>query len=337
MPEGPEVRRYADALAAVLDGERVLDIAARTRNAKMWLQEHREELIGRRIEAVRSRGKHLVIRFEEGYYAHSHLMMWGRWQILAKEMAEGGGPREPLKPDRRERARIEVANFYAILMSAPIFELGQGDPLEASANLAGLGPDALPYKEEPAFDKSEFLRRLQSPGHSERTIGSALLDQEIVCGLGNYLRAEILFVCRIDPWRLVRDLTASQLAKLAREVPRLTRQAYENGGVTVTAEAQQRMMSDESLVYQPGKEIGTRHWVFRRTNLPCLQCGNPVRQQRQMVWNDEEGERTRIVYFCPACQRTSVELPPVRKKARAAKATGGAKATGQAKTRELTS
>jgi formamidopyrimidine-DNA glycosylase len=65
------------------------------------------------------------------------------------------------------------------------------------------------------------------------------------------------------------------------------------------------MASDPSLVYQPGREYGTRHMVFRRTNLPCLRCGEKIRQLRQRTSQAEtdEEERTRIVYFCAKCQK----------------------------------
>jgi endonuclease VIII len=68
--------------------------------------------------------------------------------------------------------------------------------------------------------------------------------------------------------------------------------------------------SDPSLVYQPGREYGTRHMVFRRTNLPCLICNEPIRQLRQatQMQNDEEEERTRIVYFCANCQGVDLEI-----------------------------
>ena len=66
------------------------------------------------------------------------------------------------------------------------------------------------------------------------------------------------------------------------------------------------MSGDPSLVYQQGREYGTRHLVFRRTNLPCLRCGEKIKQLRQPTYNsggnEEEEERTRIVYFCPQCQ-----------------------------------
>ena len=51
--------------------------------------------------------------------------------------------------------------------------------------------------------------------------------------------------------------------------------------------------------------------MFRRTNLPCLRCGETVKQLRQKTYNteaaEEAEERTRIVYFCAKCQKVDVD------------------------------
>jgi formamidopyrimidine-DNA glycosylase len=218
-------------------------------------------------------------------------MMWGRWQTF--------GPIELPEKDRRERARIVVEGAAAILLSAPIFNVGEGDPYDKIEILPTLGPDALPYRGR--FNRKEFLRRLLE--HKDETIGAALLNQGIVAGLGNYLRAEVLFNCKLNPWLTAGELTQRNLNCLSITIPRLTRDAYERGA-TAADEDRKRMASDPSLVYQPGREYGTRHLVFRRTNLPCLRCGEKIRQLRQktMQNQDDEEERTRIVYFCAKCQ-----------------------------------
>jgi formamidopyrimidine-DNA glycosylase len=94
----------------------------------------------------------------------------------------------------------------------------------------------------------------------------------------------------------------------------MAQRAYATGGFTVSDEARTRLINDPSLVYTPGSEYGTRHYVFRRTNLPCLVCGITIRQLRQVTQSDEEGEKTRIIYFCPTCQETNVELKKSKSK-----------------------
>jgi formamidopyrimidine-DNA glycosylase len=300
MPEGPEVRKYADALDNALSGRALVSLEARTKEARKWLHENEQRLRGRKVERVVSHGKHLLGYIEGGFFFHSHLMMWGRWFTVGPNKGRGKSKLlEVPEKDRRERARVVVQGAAAILLSAPIFNVGEGDPYEKIEILATLGPDALPYRGP--FDAQEFLRRLRQ--HNDESIGAALLDQRIVAGLGNYLRAEVLFACKLNPWRTVSDLTQRNLGCISKAIPQLTRDAYERGA-TAADRDRKRMASDPSLVYQPGREYGTRHLVFRRTNLPCLRCGEKIRQLRQKTIQseDDDEERTRIVYFCAKCQ-----------------------------------
>ena len=303
MPEGPEVRKYADALDEVLSGRVIRALEARTKESRRWLEQNQEQIVGRRVERVISHGKHLIGYIANDFFFHSHLMMWGRWQTFSLPTRGRSKSKTPPLPekDRRERARIVVEGGAAILLSAPIFNVGQGNPYNVIEILATLGPDALPYRGR--FNSREFQRRLFLPQYQDDTIGAALLNQQIVAGLGNYLRAEILFACKLNPWLTVRELTKRDVSCLTRNIPAVTRDAYHRGA-TATESDRERMASDPALVYQPGREYGTRHLVFRRTNLPCLRCGEKIRQLRQKTSqrNDEEEERTRIVYFCAKCQ-----------------------------------
>jgi formamidopyrimidine-DNA glycosylase len=302
MPEGPEVRKYADALDEVLSGRVILSLEARTKDARRWLEQNGEQIAGRRVERVISHGKHLIGYITNDFFFHSHLMMWGRWETFKTTTRRTRSKTPPLpEKDRRERARIVVEGGAAILLSAPIFNVGHGNPYDLIEILATLGPDALPYRGR--FNAREFQRRLFLPQHQDETIGAALLNQQIVAGIGNYLRAEILFACKLNPWLTVSDLTKRNVTCLSRTIPQLTAGAYKRGA-TATESDRERMASDPALVYQPGREYGTRHLVFRRTNLPCLRCGEKIRQlrQRTMQRDEEAEERTRIVYFCAQCQ-----------------------------------
>jgi ribosomal protein S13 len=213
-------------------------------------------------------------------------------------------------------------------MSAPVFEIGEGDPFENISYLHELGPNALLYPGE-KFKSQEFVKRLTTEPNLTRTIGSALLDQTIVAGLGNYLRAEILFEAKLDPWRTVETLTQEEIAMISHLVPSMTERAYKNDATVKDAD-RERMRNDNSLVYVPGKEYGTRHYVFRRTNLPCLVCGTPIKQLRQETGpaktavgkktdngqpGEDEDEKTRIIYFCQKCQQVRIptKTPPGKK------------------------
>lgn len=294
MPEGPEVRRYADLLAANLEEQTLAQLWTRLKIAKAWLAERETEIIGQKILKIRSHGKHLLCRFNGDFYFHSHLMMWGKWLVFATA---------PEEFERRERARIVTPAATAVLFSAPIFALGQGDPYEQIPILNELGKDVLPYTGD--FDRDNFIQRLFAPENLPETIGAALLNQRIVAGIGNYLRAEILFNCRINPWREVGELTTKEIECLTYTMPHFAVLAYKTGGRTVTDAERDRLSTEPGLAYRPGTDWGARHYVFRRTNLPCLMCGEKIRQKRQITYTDDEREKTRIIYFCPNCQNVN--------------------------------
>src|SRR5215216_6423934 len=120
MPEGPEVRKYADSLGAALTGRAIVSLEARTKDARKWLHENEQRLRGRRVERIVSHGKHLLGYIEGDFFFHSHLMMWGRWQTIGPNKGRRkSNPIEVPEKNRRERARIVVEGAAAILLSAP--------------------------------------------------------------------------------------------------------------------------------------------------------------------------------------------------------------------------
>ena len=134
-------------------------------------------------------------------------------------------------------------------------------------NLRTLGPDVLPTKAK--FNKREFRRRLQLAEHREIPIGAALLNQRILAGLGNYLRAEVLFNCGLNPWRKVGDLNEAELSCLERTAPELSLRSYLSDA-TANEEDRIRMRADESLVYQRVANTVPAIWFF--VVLICRVC-----------------------------------------------------------------
>jgi len=64
MPEGPEVRKHAVALAAILEKQKLREVRSRMKDAKAWLLENPNELIGHRVLRVHAHGKHLLVQLE---------------------------------------------------------------------------------------------------------------------------------------------------------------------------------------------------------------------------------------------------------------------------------
>lgn len=261
MPEGDTIWRTARSLAAALAGDTVLRF-----ESALPLVEARARtlgLVGRAVVGVESRGKHLLVHFDGGLALHTHLGMHGRWSLRRPS---------PAAPGAALRARIETARASALCHGAPLVELLGERELRAHSRLAGLGPDLL----APGFDAAAARERLRARG--ELAVGTALLTQSALAGIGNVYKSELLFLCGIDPRTRVAQLDDAQLDRLVITARRLL-QANLGPGARRTTSA---------------LAAGPLH-VYRRGSRPCPRCGTAICRIVQ-------GEAARSTYFCPRCQ-----------------------------------
>lgn len=269
MPEGDTVHRTAEVLRRTLREEAI--VAARGRPGAAAL----ERLVGCRTLAVRARGKHLLIEFDDGLTLHTHLGMQGSWHRYRP------GERWRLHPSLAV-AVLETRSAVAVCFAAPTVELLQTRAVAIHPVLARLGPDLL----DEATDVALAARRLLASG---KPVAEALLDQAVVAGIGNVVRNELLFGRRQDPFRPASRLSPSDAEALLQAAMRLLR-ANTAGGERVT-------MPDPTGA-PPGAVPGRRdprRWVYRRAGRPCRVCGATIRSAAT-------GHPPRRLYWCPVCQ-----------------------------------
>jgi endonuclease-8 len=125
---------------------------------------------------------------------------------------------------------------------------------------------------------------------SGATIGSLLMDQRVLSGVGNIYRAEVLFRHGVSPYRLGRDVTREEFDALWADLVDLMRAGARSGRIdTVRAEHMPRAMGRAPRRDRHGGEV----YVYRRTGRPCLVCGTPVASAEMLG---------RTLYWCPGCQ-----------------------------------
>jgi endonuclease VIII len=268
VPEGDTVFLTGRRLDGALSG-RVL-VRGELRHPRLSTA----DLAGRAVLDVRSAGKHLLIRFDDGISLHSHLRMDGAWQV--------GSPGQRWRgPAHWVRAILATAEREAIGFRLHDMALL---PTRDEVRLVGhLGPDLLDpdWDERLAADAAARLGR-----QADRELGLALLDQTVMAGVGNVYRAEVCFLIGVSPWGRVSEVDARNTVRLARDL--LSRNAWEPA----------RSTTGEN---RPGRRL----WVYGRAGRPCRRCGTPVRSAAQGHGTDE-----RTVYYCPACQPGPLPAEP---------------------------
>lgn len=271
MPEGPEIRRAADGIARVLS-ERVVEEVSFGLPA---LSHRGEDFRGSLVTAIETRGKALLIHFENGLSIYSHNQLYGRWFVVKRD-------RYP-KTNRSLRMALHTAEHSALLYSASEIAVLDSDQLSQHPFLTRIGPDVL----DGAVTWRDIVGRLLDPRFRNRSVATLYLDQAFIAGIGNYLRSEILFDAGINPRSRPAELTRKQLNGLSRSTLSISKRAYQTGGITNTAARVKKLQKTGTRRSQ------YRHAVFGRDGASCYVCD-------ELVLKDTMAARR--LYWCPLCQ-----------------------------------
>ena len=301
MSEGPEVRIVADKIL-----QAALNIPIEDIKSNKLDQQMKSQIINSKINAVKTYGKNIVINFSSGIYLRNHMMMWGKWRIYDRKDFETGVARPPprrsyfskakgvntnsmfqkniepldVRKDNRIRLIIITASKVLIEFNGPILEFSLDDP-SGRAPISLLGPDGLDQN----YNKNKVISNLnsKSENYPDLLISDCLLDQQIISGIGNKYKSEILFLNKIYPFRKVSSLSPDELDKLTTSIPNVLNMGYKNNGYTTM------LSSNNKSQFQ-----NSRHWVFRRSGKDCLKCGTKIVSERTIT--------KRQTFWCPKCQ-----------------------------------
>lgn len=159
-------------------------------------------IAGRTIEAVRRRGKHLVVDLTGDLSLLMHLMSAGRLQLFDT-------PATPRDRTSRLLVRLDDGRElrlreFGTRQAAWVKLLGR-EAVESDDAIAGLGPEAWPDPPD--------LAELLAP-HGARPLHAALRDQRIITGIGRSWVDEILWTARLSPFHRANDLDEPQATQL---------------------------------------------------------------------------------------------------------------------------
>jgi endonuclease-8 len=271
LPEGPEIRRSADEIAHALVGQPITRIEYRVPR----LARKARALRGARVTRVYSRGKALLIEFDNGTTHYSHNQLYGEWEV------HDGSP----QPDDRRAVRVVIATpaHTVTLYSATQVDLLPTPEVERHPYIAALGPDVL----DASTTSAVMRRQLEDRRFRGRSLGSLLLDQRFAAGLGNYLRSDILFTAGLRATVRPQDLGEDVRNRLARAIVDVSRRSYRTGGITNDA-ARARKAKRQGVPYER-----YRFLAYGRDGDPCWVCGTTI-----VRW--EDGGRG--VFQCARCQ-----------------------------------
>lgn len=217
MPEGPEVRRMAQDLASVVSEKTLVGINVLTgRYTKKDISGYTEinAVLPTKIIGAGCHGKFIYILTSSGFNIWNTLGMSGRW---TKRKTTHSRVEFQLK-DADPLYFEDVRNFGTLK-----FVYGKSMLMD---KLRSLGPDLLAED----IDEDFFVSRLRSKDNHEIT--KVLMNQKVFSGIGNYVKAEALWLAEIDPRLAVAQIEDKKLKILCKAVKNVLRESYNTGGAT---------------------------------------------------------------------------------------------------------
>jgi formamidopyrimidine-DNA glycosylase len=218
MPEGPECRRIAESLAKEISGKKITNVEILSgryvKNEMSGLVQLKEALpVG--VAGAGVHGKFIYWICENEFSVWNTLGMSGTWK---KEQ----GKHSRVRFDFSGGSSVffdDMRNFGTLK-----FVVGKHQLIQ---KLQSLGPDMLNDTVTPA----EFITCLRRKNNSN--ICKVLMNQEVIAGVGNYLKADSLWAAGINPYSLVEDLSDDDLTLLCEKISAIIRASYESGGATI--------------------------------------------------------------------------------------------------------
>jgi len=293
MPEVIEILKYADFIRSKLKGRKVTEI-----NIKNGRYHHHAPFEGYaaltkalplKVKDVETKGKFLYIEFEDNHWLLSTLGLSGGWVWQNKDY-EFPKIVEHLDTAAYEakvlkHLNVELKTSTGSLFFYDVLSFGTLKAIDSEADLTKrlntIGPDMS------TITFPEFKERMAKATQS-KTVGTVLMDQRLISGIGNYLRADVLWLCKISPFRHLNSLTPTDLKRLweASRFLIWAKYDYKQGVKTHAIPHDHPKLPDD---------YDREFYVYMQTKDPQ---GHPVKKEELSV-----GSQKRTIHWVPAVQK----------------------------------
>lgn len=336
MPEGHSVHRLARQFNDVFGGA-ALNVSSPQRK----FTDGAARIDGHILEQAEAHGKQMFLSFSHDLVMRVHLGLYGAWdfggdstfswassigaprrigeQELGGHGSEGpaaslrvtGGRGDytgPPEPKGAVRVRLVSDHGWADLRGPTACEVLT--PAESAAVRKKLGPD--PLNNFPG-DAEEFVRRIRK---SSTNIALQLMKQDVLAGVGNVYRAEVLFRLGLDPMLAGTSLQQEEAAALWVDITRVMSDGVRDGRIITTELADRPSGTGIGIGIGLGPGLAAQwrdsggsqgttsgvnkdvpvedaHYVYKREGLDCRWCGT------QIAMKDLGGRK---LYWCAGCQ-----------------------------------
>lgn len=231
--------------------------------------------VGRMVEVVETRGKHLEVTWDDGIVLDTHVKGRCEWHVYRH-----GAPWR--RSWERVRASIQTDDFVAVCFDAPHVETYRQPDPHRHPGYGRLGPDL----SRPDADIGQAIDLLLAHPEPDARLRDVLVDQRVMRGVGNVYRCEVLWAAELSPWAHITDLAHHDAVMIVNLATRMVRSNVGRARRSTTS-------------HTPGGLA-----VYGRVGQGCIRCKDTI-EARPL------GRSGRMLYWCPGCQLRHDRRQPV--------------------------
>ena len=233
MPELPEVEIVKRSLKNKVNYKKIKKIIISNRNLRFKIQKNfKNTLEGRSIIHVSRFSKYIILTMDNYIYCLIHLGMSGTLHLINHKKKEKitnmSFYHSKILPKKHNHVKIKFSKFM-IVYNDPrrfgFFKILKNEK-ELRNYFKKTGPEAISPNFNLQYIKNKFTNK-------KKNIKNFLLDQNFVSGIGNIYANEILFYCKINPFKIARNITYKEINKLVKYSKLILNLAIKYGGSSI--------------------------------------------------------------------------------------------------------
>jgi len=303
MPELPEVETIVRDLNKKIKGDVIVSFKSFWPKAlkNMSPKELEKAIVGKKILKVRRIGKNIFIDLSGGKTLYLHLKMTGHLLVKflkSKLQISNNGKERKIKSKKdyfQDRVNQYIRHVFSLqnekgdrknLEFSDLRKFGKIVYLDTKKimelpEIKNLGVDALSEK----FTFRKWQEILKEKRKME--IGRILMEQNLIAGIGNIYRSEILFTAQVSPWRLAEKIRDSEQKAIFLAIKKILKLAIQLRG---TSDSDYR-----DTAGAPG-DFQKKLKVYNRENEKCWRkrCRGRIKRKKMAQ---------RSVFWCQECQK----------------------------------
>lgn len=234
MPEAAEVAIIMNNMSTMLK-EKTLRQVTIEANFQKRTKDMGSLNLPQLVKEVSCKGKFGYVILEDGSAIGFGFGMTGNIRIAPDEAYLKSRGETYEKYMKHNKAKFEYSNSDSIDIECFYYNCIRNfgyihyfDPTGFAKKLSGLGPSIL---SEEILDPSILLSRWKK--NTLKNICVVLLDQSLISGIGNYIKAEVMYACKVNPMSNIKDIDDNTLYNLYSEARRVAAEAYSDGGASL--------------------------------------------------------------------------------------------------------